>query len=296
MGSIKSIFKRRTVKLITSFYDPLIPTQIGNQNIKIPLSHALRENLIVHPNINFNLARIVKYTEERTKNVKVIDIGANIGDTVAYIRNYSNAPVLCIDGNEKYLSILRQNIVQYSDISVCQTLVGSETKETNIELKHERGTAFIVQSDTKNSVRTLQDILNDFPAFQDSKILKIDTDGYDGLILRGCTNYLRKSNPILFFEFDPYLFTTNNDDPFTLIPYLKDCGYRYLIFYMSNGDYLVSCDIEKDFAIINELVHYFSGRNVTLYTDICAFAEKDKEIFDYTVKQEIQCFRTVRKY
>jgi FkbM family methyltransferase len=226
----------------------------------------------------------------------VIDIGANIGDTVAYIRNYSDVPILCIDGNEDYLAILRENIKQYNSISVCHCLVGAETKETNVELKTERGTAFITEGATKNIVKTLQDILSEFPDFQDSKILKIDTDGYDGLILKGCTSYLKKYTPILFFEFDPFLFNSNNDDPFTLIPYLKDCGYRYLMFYMSNGDYLVSCDIEEDNGIIEELVHFFSGRNVTLYTDICAFSEKDKAIFEYSVKEEIKHFRKVRKY
>ena len=293
-NSIKGIFKRRLTKLISKFYDPLVYIKIGNQKIKIPFSHALRENVIGHPELNFNLARIVSYAASKTKDVKVIDIGANVGDTVAYIRNFSDAPILCIDGEEKYLDILRKNIEQYKDISVCHSIVGNETSEKNIQLKSERGTAFIVEGNSKTQVKTLEDILNEYPDFKNSKILKLDTDGYDTFILKGSKNYLKNNTPILFFEFDPYLMKAN-DDPFTLTTFLKECGYRYLMFYMSNGDFLLSCDILQE-QIITELVHYFSGRNILLYADICAYSEKDKEIFDFSVVEEIKHYEKARAY
>lgn len=199
MGSIKNIIKRKAIKFLSSFYDPLIPTQIGNQRIKIPMSHPLRQLIGPFPQFDHNLPRIIKNTETLLGKIKVIDIGANIGDTVTFIRNYSDCPILCIDGTEEYLQILRKNTSQYNDISVCHALVGAETKETNVVLKQERGTAYAIESKTQTSVRTLHDILADFPDFQDSKILKIDTDGYDGIILKGCPGYLEMSKPIIFF-------------------------------------------------------------------------------------------------
>lgn len=281
-------------KLVTSIYNPLVDIKIGNQKIKIPYSHALTEAIKGYPNLNYNLGRLVSYTAQKSENVKVIDIGANIGDTVAYIKNFVDVPILCIDGEERYLNILKDNIKQYSNVYACLAMVGNETAEKNVKLKSERGTAFIVESDTAVKVQTLEDILNGFPQFKDSKFLKLDTDGYDLHILKGSKNYLKKNTPILFFEFDPFL-TTALDDPFFLRVFLKECGYRYLMFYMSNGEYLLSCNIEQE-EIITELIHYFSGRNVLLYADICAFAEKDKGIFDFAVKEEIKHFRTARKY
>lgn len=294
MSSIKSIIKRKTIRLISSFYDPLVTTRIGNQNIKIPFSHPLRENVIVHPQMNYNLARIIKYATEIQSNIKVIDIGANIGDTVAYIKNYTDAPVLCIDGDDKYIEILKENVAQYNNVSVCKTFVGQETKEIFGELKKERGTGIVTESSNKMSIRTIENILEEFPAFNDSKVLKIDTDGFDTVILKGCKNYLLKQKPVLFFEFDPH-YISKNDDTFSIVPYLKECGYKHLIFYMNNGDYLLSADIEQE-HLFNELIHFFSGRGVTLYTDICAFTPDDKVLFEKTVEKEIEHFKNFRGY
>lgn len=289
------ILKRRFVKAITKFYDPMVDLQIGNQVIKTPLSHQLRLNIKAFPDYNFNLPRLIKYASKFLSNITIIDIGANIGDTVAFIKNYSNAPILCIDGEEKYLAILKQNTVQYDNVSVCHALVGKENKEVNVSMKMERGTAYVAEAKNTTRVRTLENILEEFPAFENSKILKVDTDGYDTLILRGCTDFLKKVKPVIFFEFDPFLISKNGDDPFQFIDYLRICGYEHLIFYVNNGDYLLSCNInEKD--TVNQLIHYFSGRNIAMFTDICAFFPEDKAIFEFAVQEEIKYFQKARKY
>jgi FkbM family methyltransferase len=295
MGSMKNIIKRRLTKLAASIYDPLVSINVGNQELKTPLSHPLKELLRAFPQINFNLPRIIKYIADKEKDVKVIDVGANIGDTVAFIKNYTDAPVLCIDGDEHYLNILKKNVAKYNNVSVVHSLVGAENKEVNFELKKERGTAYIVDSSEKKQINTLENILEQNPGFKDSRVLKIDTDGFDTIILKGSPNYLKSKQPILFFEFDPYLATKNNDDPFTLIPFLKECGYGYLMFYISNGDFLLSCEI-GDTELVNQVIHYFSGRNVELYTDICAFPVKDRALFETITKEEIAHFKKVRNY
>ena len=290
-----SFLKRNFIKVVSKFYDPLVDITIGNQTIKVPLAHQLRRNVVAFPDYNFNLPRIIKYTTSQIKDVRVIDIGANIGDTVAFIKNYTDVPILCIDGEEKYIKILRSNVAQYTNVSICHSLVGNETKESNLRIVSERGTAYVEQGKETIIIRTLEDILEGFPDFKNAKILKVDTDGFDTLILRGCSNYLAKVKPVLFFEFDPYLISKNNDDPFTFIPYLKSCGYGYLIFYMNNGDYLLSCSID-DTDTIDQLIHYFSGRNIAVFTDICAFSSDDKSLFDFCVKEEINHFKKARNY
>lgn len=288
--------KRRLNKILTCIYDPLVNITIGNQVIKIPLSHQLRDIIRIYPEYNFNLPRIIKYINDHQKKViKVIDIGANIGDTVAFIKNYVDAPVLCIDGEEKYVQILKQNVAQYSNISICKTLVGAENTETNLKLKTGKGTAYVEQSNTKTTIRTLENILDEFPDFRDAKILKSDTDGFDTIILRSCETFLKNSHPVLFFEFDPYLIKKNNDDAFKFIQYLKDCGYYYFMFYVNNGDYLLSCNGSEQ-EVIDQVIAYFSGRNIEMFTDICAFNMEDKELVDICVKNELEHFRKVRGY
>jgi FkbM family methyltransferase len=296
MSSIKDILKRRAKKMISKIYDPLTVVPIGNQRIRVPFSHSLHENVHVHPQINFNLGRLVSYTEKELKNVKVIDVGANVGDTVAYIRNFSNAPVLCIDGDKKYLEILRQNVAQYDDVAICHALVGAEDTKVSKELQVERGTAFLVDSDSSVSVRTLDSILKDFPKYEDSKVLKIDTDGYDYAVIKGSKSFLINRQPVVFFEFDPFLFATNGEDPFTVLPFLQLCGYSYAMFYMSNGDFITALELDNQRQVAEQLVHYFSGRKVTLYADVCLFHQSQGELFIYCVAQELAYYRKVRGY
>jgi FkbM family methyltransferase len=292
---ILSAIKRRAVKLFTTVYDPLISLKIGNQNIKINLSHQLPEILEKYPEYNFNLARIVKYTEDALGNISVIDIGANVGDTVAFIRNYSSAPILCIDGEENYVNILRKNVAKDKNVNVCQALVGLENKEDNLKLKVEKGTAHIEKSKTPVRVRTLENILEEFKEFKESKIIKSDTDGFDTWILRSCETYLKTIKPILFFEFDPHFIYSNNDDPFSFIDYLKETGYQYFIFYTNVGDYLFGCSIEER-DIIDQLIHYYSGRHVEIFLDICAFQKEDEDLFRSTMEKEIKHYQKVRNY
>ena len=87
----------------------------------------------------------------------------------------------------------------------------------------------------------------------------------------------------------------NNDDPFDFIKFLEECGYHYFIFYTNVGDYLISCTAdEKD--ILAELIHYFSGRKLELFADVCAFPLSDKNLFDLCKNQEIEHFRKARNY
>lgn len=289
------ILKRRLIRLLTNFYDPLVSVRIGNEKIKLNLSHQLPEILLLFPNYNFNLARIVKYTEEKVGNSTIIDIGANVGDTVAFIRNYSDAPILCIDGEEHFVKLLKENTKQYTNVKICKTLVGSENKVDNIKLSSHKGTASIEASTDSVSVRTLSNILDEFPQFHNSKMLKTDTDGFDTIILRSCEDYLKKVKPILFFEFDPHFIKVQKDDPFQFMEYLRSCGYHYLIFYTNVGDFLLSCSFEEQ-PIINQIIHYYSGRNVEMFVDVCAFVKNDKDIFEYIVEQEMRFYQSARNY
>lgn len=289
------IIKRRLIKIISKFYDPLVNLQIGNQTIKIPLSHQLREIINLYPDYNFNLPRIVKYISTSLPDVKVIDIGANIGDTVAFIKNFTDVPILCIDGDDKYMKILKENTAKYNNVSSCQALVGAETKDVTLKLKSEKGTAYLEQGGEAVSMRSLENIIVDFPLFKNSKIIKSDTDGFDTIILRSCSNYLKTIKPILFFEFDPHLIKKNNDDPFSFIEFLQESGYHYFIFYTNIGEHLISCTADEK-ETLSQLIHYFSGRNLDLFADVCAFSLSDKNLFDLCKDQEINHFRKVRNY
>jgi FkbM family methyltransferase len=61
----------------------------------------------------------------------MIDIGANVGDSVAIVREQSDYPILCIEGNETYFQILEENLRRgaYASVMAVNVFVATYTGE-----------------------------------------------------------------------------------------------------------------------------------------------------------------------
>ncbi|MBD2129906.1 hypothetical protein NDI39_22750 [Microcoleus sp. ZQ-A2] len=88
---------------------PLISYKIAGFNLLLPFSHQLPFILKTYPLYSSNLARLAKYVKEKYEHLKFIDIGANIGDSIALLRKEAVFPILCIEGDEQFLSALEKN-------------------------------------------------------------------------------------------------------------------------------------------------------------------------------------------
>ena len=288
--------KYKLITLISLFYNPLVTVRIGNQKIKAPLSHPLKVIMEKLPQFGFNLTRLVRYTHQYYQDIKIIDIGANIGDTAAFINNYKNLPVLCIDGDPQYFDLLQQNTQQYSQVCRCLSLIGEANEEQTKTLVRDKGTAYLKETESPVPFRSLENILEEYPDFKNTRFLKIDTDGFDTIIMKGAKKFLATRQPVIFFEYDPGLITNQQQDPFQTFELLKECGYEYLLIYQNIGDYLISLELSTDATKIVDLVNYYMGRNSFLYGDICAFAKKDKALFETARKNEIDYFAELRNF
>jgi FkbM family methyltransferase len=285
------------MRLVTSIYDPLVSLRIGNQTIKAPLSHPLREILLQFPQFGFNLTRLIKYTHGQYPALTVIDIGANIGDTVAFINNYQRLPVLCIDGDARYLNLLKANIRDYPEVFPCLALLSDKDEERKKELIRSKGTASLQDSGVSISFRTLDTLLKDYPVFQGSKFLKTDTDGYDTVILRGGRDYILREQPVLFFEYDPGLIVRQQgENPLGIFEFLRECGYEFVLVYQNTGDYLLALNLVSDTDILTDLANYYMGRQMNLYGDLCVFSRKDKILFENARREEIAYFARFRNF
>lgn len=291
-----NILKNKFIKIITRFYNPLVTVPIGNQKIKAPLSHPLKAIMEQLPQFGFNLTRLIQYTHQYHSDLKIIDIGANIGDTAAFINNYKNLPVLCIDGDPKYFDLLQQNTQQFSQVNCCLSLIGEANEQHTKALVRDKGTAYLKETEKPVSFRSLENILEEFSGFRNTQFLKIDTDGYDTIILKGAKKFLTAQQPVIFFEYDPGLIINQQEDPFQTFELLKECGYEYLLIYQNIGDYLISLELSTDTTKIVDLVNYYMGRNSFLYADICAFSQKDKQLFETARKNEIAYFAGLRGF
>ena len=277
---------------LTSFIDPDIKYNVAGVKIHLPFSHDLPINKKIFPSYDENIGRVASLVKEKYSDLKMIDLGANVGDTAVMVKSAVDVPILCIEGEEKFVSLLRENTKNFQNVFVEKSFVGDEDFVRG-NYVYSKGSGRIVERGNQSGVyfKTLEQIVSVYPGFKKSKLLKIDTDGFDCRIIKKEINLLSKMKPVIFFEYDPYL----NKDDINVFDSLKDAGYTKVVIYENTGDYLLSTELSnKD--LIEDIHYYFSGRKTERYCDIVVFHSEDGVLADKLKEKEIQYFSDIRNY
>jgi FkbM family methyltransferase len=276
--------------------DPLIIYNLHGYDIELPLSHNLPEILKQWPHYSSNLGRLASYTYQKYPDLTFIDIGANIGDSIAILRARSQFPILCVDGDADFLAVLNRNVQQFTDVEVAPYFIGEAEISACVKSLAAGGTAHltpVAAGGAEIQIKTLDGILGLHQRFRRSKMMKIDTDGFDCKIIRGAANFLRAAKPIIFFEYDPFFLEQQQDDGLSIFPMLLENGYSGMIVYDNVGD-LVLCLPKIDMERLEELHLYFSGRRSEKYYDICLFHAEDQDVFDQARLAELAFLRGLK--
>lgn len=243
--------------------DPLICMEIGNTNLLMNLSHHLPYSVAHEPLYDTALPRIAKTIFHQDRYLKVIDIGANIGDTAARISQEVPGSFLCVEGDVHYFSLLQENAKSMNAQVVCvNAICGESDCQVQGHMLTEVGTGHFVATADKGTVlvTSLNTILEKNAYFKDANLLKIDTDGFDSYVLLGARNFIANAGPTVFFEFAPTLL----HNPLEVFPYLSDLGYRYGIFYTNIGIPLEVVDICNQ-QKLEEIVDRIGTENIGYY-------------------------------
>ena len=283
--------------LVRLLRDPLVRYQLRGSELLLPLSHDLPVILKFQLHYSSNVARIARHVKSKYPDLTLIDVGANVGDTLALIRNVTEIPVLCIEGDDRFFEILRLNASQYGPgVDLAHVFVDSETGSLKGNVISERGTAYLVEDATSSRIIqtvALRDVLEAHPSFSRTKMIKVDTDGLDCRIIRSDLDLIARLKAVLFFEYDPYLFGKFKDDGFQVFQALCSIGYDGLIVYENNGEYLLTTRL-TDVQTLEDLHNFYSGRAGMRYMDVCAFHEEDSDVCQAVRRAEIEFFQRAR--
>jgi FkbM family methyltransferase len=282
----------RLSRLIQRVYDPLVEQQVGGSMLALPFSHRLPLYLAWHPRYSTNLGRIARSIQNKYPDLTLIDVGANVGDTIALVRHEVPIPILCIEGDERFYEILLTNAARFENVEVVRAFVSDETDVLSVRSVQQGGTAHLERSTREDAVplTRLDELLKKHRRFWDSKLIKIDTDGYDARVLRGAERQLSAVRPVIFFEFDPHFLKLQDEPPLDIFSWLSALGYRDLIIYDNFGDLLLDTQ-STNRTHLEEITLYFTGRNAQQYCDIAAFHEEDRDLFDDVLQSELRFFR-----
>ena len=218
--------------------------EIGPYQIHLPVNSQVLNYRSAYHLYDTALGQIASILKSKYPGLHAIDIGANVGDTAALIRESVEIPVLCIEGDPSLLPFLTENVARLNSA-------------------HDLGNnACLVEAvDAQGSVRlrSLQAILTDYPEFESAKLLKIDTEGFDFDILRQSLEFIQKSKPVVFFEYDPHFRPEEPRAGLEAIEALISAGYSDFIYFDNYGNYLLH----------GVAVYYF---------DICALHQEDADL------------------
>lgn len=195
----------------------------------------------------------------------MIDVGANIGDTVVFT-NIPEGKYLLIEGEDSYNQLidknLKQNHIPTQNAIVENVFIGDCDKHFSNNLQD--GSGSLKASLDKKGITTVS--LDDVVKKHNFKpnFIKIDTDGFDFKVIRSAKETLKQYTPILFFEWDKFFLKNQNENPLSIFPILQKLGY-YDIFIFDNFGNLLCRENINNLDNLQRLLDYTEKSNKNIY-------------------------------
>lgn len=266
---------------------------LDGTELLLPLAHDIPLYRRGFVDYSSNIGRVASHLAAKYRELTIVDIGANVGDTAAIVRARCQAPMLCIEGDEFYFKLLLNNIDRshLQGIQPCYAFVGTSQGEMRGGLQRQAGSASFV-ADANQSVPAvrLAEILSRYPTFEQAKLIKTDTDGFDCQIVNSELEWLAKAKPVVFIEYDPDFTEKQGYDGRRVFRDMQSIGYRLGIFWENTGEHLLTTELANA-SLLEDLHCYYSGRGGGKYADIAFVHEEDYELGLEMRRAEVDYFQ-----
>lgn len=263
---------------------------VWGRELIMPGNNTLIKTYREFMDFNAHLNRIACCVAEQYPTMTVVDVGANVGDTIAIIKSVKDLFVIGIEGDEITFSYLKRNVKQFSNVVILNTYLSDESKKVQVLLENQGTNTTLIPMESGGSevaFKTLDEILlSDEFGSQCIKLIKIDAEGFDTIILRGAYRTIEQHKPVLFFEYNRDLMKKIQEDGLSAVLSLKKYGYNKIGVFDYLGRLLLVTTYQNP-EIFTYLHNYGIGEhNLFGYYDICIFHQEDDELADRFFKQE----------
>jgi FkbM family methyltransferase len=260
----------------------LVDANCYGHPLRMPAEHPLALVLANNPQFNRPLALSVTAlaASTATRPITVVDIGANVGETIAVIeqRNPAICSYLCIEADAEIASLCRFNHQANPAVQTEQAFIG-ENEGAVVRLEDDGransstklvSEASAVSTSETNRLRRLDTVAGPFAETHGGlSLIKVDTEGYDFSVLRSGSALIDRYRPALYFEWYPALLEGLNENPCDGFDFLARLGYEHFVFFSSVGDYY--CKLPKpDRFLLSSLAKAASQNPALLYFDVLA--------------------------
>lgn len=212
----------------------------------------------------------------------VIDIGANIGDSLIAMATNSDSFYLGIEPEGEFYELLKTNTDSFVEknphfrnhIQIERAFV-SENEMNTYKTDKNAGTASKVEVDKSKAdapTYTLTHLCTRYKMKpQEIRLIKIDTDGYDADCILSCGDMLKETDAFIYWENEINHFD-QAEKYRRAVDYLEKCGYTKFYLFDNYGNYMYSGDGRVVHDIIDYLLRILNGwgYRTFYYVDILA--------------------------
>lgn len=284
-----------TFQLILKFSDfkttVSVWVEVFGKEILIPLNHSLPTNVLLNQKYSLNLNRIARFVYSKYQYFTAIDVGANIGDSVTLIKKDAGARVICFEGDKEYIKYLRTNIQGYDDVYVYEVMLGEKSGYTLANIDSINGTSNLSKNEISKQKIRIEKIDNMLGSvlFNNLKLLKIDTDGYDLKVLQGARKMVLKHKPVLYFEMFEEMLNKNGNSVKQTLEFLSKNEYLHIISYDNYGNLHRMLKLPR--IITQEYINSQFSDPRAIYYDIIAFHNSNFRYYNQFCKSELKFYR-----
>ena len=278
------------VKINVHSADKTVPVQVAGFNILMPGNNPQISLYKYYPTSNSQLARLARLVQNKYPDSTMADIGANVGDTIAVIRSQSDIPVIAIEGDAFSYSFLQKNVGQFKDVVILQQFLGEEKKELTVNIEKDGWNNTLIPNESgtrKLKIITFDNLIAEKNlSNRNLKLIKVDTEGFDTIILRGCKETISKHNPVIYFEYNGENMKAIGEDGISTLLSFKSKGYEFIHIYDCINNLILVTKLD-DTETIRQLHEYTrKDKSMIPYFDICLFHKDDVNLSDAFYQSE----------
>jgi FkbM family methyltransferase len=263
---------------------------VGNYILEMPGNNPQISTYKYDPGANSQLGRLSACVAQKYPSLSVLDIGANVGDTIAIIKTAIELPVIGVEGDDFAFEFLKRNTMALKNVTLIKTFLGEKIESKKVSMEKSGWNTTLIPNDDNGEtihLKTLDEVLaEEHLQNRTLKLLKIDCEGFDTIIIRGSAKLIREKKPVIYFEYNRTNMDTIGEDGLSTLLTLGAVGYRNVIFFDNKGRYLMSAPIDQE-NVIADLHRYAQADNSCIaYYDICLFHEDDSDLAQQFIESE----------
>lgn len=266
-----------------------------------PSEHALDVYQTLYPLYDKRFPLLSKIVSSHRADSTLIDVGANIGDSVTLCRLAGcTSKIIAVEPSERFFGYLRRNAANnqmlFDKVRCINAFIGQ--KKDNLVLMERKGTAESIDKGRTASANPSGRHLSGsaIPTLSlaelnavDVGLVKTDTDGYDAEVLSANYGWLLKHQPIIWAEAEVKTVKSLNKW-ISLLNQMDSRVYSHAMVFDNYGYAVAGGYLSEMKPLITSILQYIHGHvasprekfgpTTIFYLDIALFPKTDLDIYD----------------